>query len=158
MGLVGCAHSQFDGERFAKRDRHSAVSYRVGDLGESWRRAELDGSDLVFHREGHGSIAVTATCHDYDDVPVAALVQHLLFGSTQRVYLVDEERTLDGRGARHTVVQAELDGVPVQLELYVLVHQRCVFDLSHVGRAGAAADPDFARFVQGFHVDEVRRD
>jgi hypothetical protein len=158
LSLVACAHVHFDGQRFSKRDRHAEVAYLVGELGPAWQRADVAGSDLVFHREGHGSIAVTATCHDYDDVPVEALVQHLLFGSTERVYLTDEEVTLDGRGARHTLVKAELDGVPVQLEMYVLVRDRCVFDLSHVGRAGAPSDPDFTRFVQAFHVDAVHRE
>jgi hypothetical protein len=156
--LTACAHVHFDGQRFAKRDRHAEVAYRVGALAPAWQRADVAGSDLVFHREGRGSIAVTATCHDYDDVPVEALVQHLLFGSTGRVYLTDEEVTLDGRGARHALVQAELDGVPVQLEMYVLVRDRCVFDLSHVGRAGAPSDPDFTRFVQAFHVEAVQRE
>jgi hypothetical protein len=158
LWLIACAHVQFDGQRFAKRDRHAEVAYRVGALGPAWQRADVEGSDLVFHREGRGSIAVTATCHDYDDVPVEALVQHLLFGSTDRVYLSEEEVTLDGRGARHALVKAELDGVPVQLEIYVLVRDRCVFDLSHVGRVGAPSDPDFTAFAQAFHVDAVRRE
>jgi hypothetical protein len=118
-----------------------------------------DGNDLAFHRPGMGTIAINSTCTEYDDVPLSALVNHLLFDTTQRQVVIEETVTLVGRGARHLLVNLELDGVPLQLELYVLRKDGCVFDLSHVSarRASPAARDTFLAFVQRFDVLKVDR-
>lgn len=132
--------------------------YRVGALSSEWRRVELPDNDLAFHRRGMGTISVNSTCSDYEDVPAAALVNHLLFDTTERHFLSEETVTLDGRGARHVLVQVELDGVPVELELFVLKKDGCVFDLGHVRSLGSdpAARRSFLDFVARFAVLEVR--
>lgn len=152
--MAGCASTHFDGARFEKRD----VAYRVGELGPDWSRVEVKGADLAFFAEGKGSIGVHASCKNYEDVPHEALLNHLLFGTTHRTYGVDEEVTLDGRGTRHAVVDAELDGVPVRLDLYVLTRAGCVFDLSYISDQSAPAQPEFQRFVRDFRVEAVRRE
>jgi hypothetical protein len=161
LGLVVCAfslgcgsRSAFDGTNFHK----SGVDYRVGRLGADWRRVQIKGNDLAFHRAAQGAVSVNATCREYEDVPPQVLLNQLLFGTTDRKYLVDEEVTIDGRGARHAVVEAELDGVPVRLEMYVLARSGCVFDLSYVSDRSAPAARAFAEFVEAFHVESVRRD
>ncbi len=151
---AGCATTHFDGARFEKRE----VAYRVGTLGPEWSRVKVKGADLAFSASHKGSIGVHASCKNYDDVPQEALLNHLLFGTTHRNYVVDEEVTLDGRGARHAVVDAELDGVPVRLDLYVLTRSGCVFDLSYISAQSAPAQEEFARFVREFRVEAVRRD
>lgn len=134
------------------------MAYRVGALDAGFRRVKLDGNDLAFYRPRAGSIAVNALCKDYDDVPSEALLNHLLFGTTQRAYLLDEEVTLDGRAARHALIDAELDGVPLRLEVYVLTRANCVFDLSYVSDRQALARAQFAQFVRGFRIVDVRLD
>jgi hypothetical protein len=81
-----------------------------------------------------------------------------LFGTTNRNYLLDEEVTLDGRGALHAVTEAELDGVPVRLENYLLVRSGCLFDLSYVSDLSALGSNEFSRFVRGFHIESVAHD
>jgi hypothetical protein len=152
--LLGACSAHFDGTLMRKRD----VSYRIGPLDPGFRRVRVEGNDLAFYKPGAGSIAVNASCRDYEDVPQPALVNHLLFGTTQRSFLIDEEVTLDGRGARHVLLDAELDGVPVRLELYVLTRAHCVFDLSYVSDRAATAQAHFAAFVRDFHVEQVRLD
>lgn len=150
FAAIGCG-AHFDGTLLKKRE----VSYRVGRLPAAFQRVHVEGNDLAFYQPGAGSIAVHATCSDYDDVPNEVLLNHLLFGTTQRVFRLDDELTLDGRGARHAVVDAELDGVPLRLELLVLRHSSCVFDLSYVSDRNARAHDEFLRFAQAFHVVEV---
>lgn len=158
LGLVlsvGCgARATFDGANFHK----SEVDYRVGRLGAGWHRVKVKGNDLAFHRAMQGAMSVNATCREYEDVPQQVLLNQLLFGTTQRKYLVDEEVTLDGRGARHAVVEAELDGVPVRLEMYVLTKSGCVFDLSYVSDRSAPAAREFEAFVHAFQIGTVRRE
>lgn len=130
------------------------TTYRVGELGREWQEVSVDDNDLAFHRAGRGTIGANSTCQDYDDVPHVALMNHLLFGMTHRQYRVEEEVTLDGRGARHDIVDAELDGVPITLEVFLVTRDGCVYDLSLVTsrQAHAASRADFLRFVSGFEV------
>ncbi len=130
--------------------------YRVGALSAAWQPIAAEGNDLAFHRRGMGTIAVNSTCTEYDDVPLSALVNHLLFDTTERQVRLEETVTLVGRGARHVLVDLELDGVPVQLELYVLRKDGCVYDLSHVRARTAplAARDTFLAFVRRFDVLE----
>lgn len=149
---LGCASVRFDGSLLQKPQ----VEYRVGRLEPGWQRVDVEGNDLAFYKPGHGSIAVNATCKGYEDVPQSALVNHLLFGTTRREYLLDEEVTLDGRGARHTLIDAELDGVPVRAEIYLLTRAGCVFDLSYISDRRAHGHAEFTRFVRAFHVQAVQ--
>jgi hypothetical protein len=150
----GCAAAQFDGSLLKKRD----VAYRVGALDAGFRRIQVEDNDLAFYRPGSGSIAVNALCKDYEDVPQQALLNHLLFGTTHRSYLLDEEVTLDGRAARHALIDAELDGVPLRLEVYVVRRANCVFDLSYISDRAARAQAQFAQFVRAFRVVDVHLD
>ena len=153
--LVACGGAAFQDGVYT--DEHTR--YRVGDLPGTWQPVSADGNDLAFYSRGMGTIAVNSTCTEYDDVPLSALVNHLLFDTTGRRILVEETVTLVGRGARHVLVNLELDGVPLQLELYVLRKDGCVFDLSHVRARStdAAARDTFLAFVQRFDVLKVDR-
>ncbi len=151
--LVGCAGATFRDGVYS--DEH--VRYRVGALPASWKPVEVDGNNLAFHEPGMGTIGVNATCTEYEDVPAEALVNHLLFDTTSRRFLVEETVTLDGRGARHVVVQLELDGAPLEFEIFLLKKDGCVFDLTHIRSrtAPSAARTTFLAFVERFALLEV---
>jgi hypothetical protein len=138
---------------------NGTTTYRVGTLGPEWEPVQVSGNDLAFHRAGVGTISVNSTCEDYEDVPSTALLNHLLFETTARRYLIEETVALDGRGARHALLRAELDGVPLEFELFVLKKDGCVFDLAHIRRPDAAASEraNFLNFVQHFAVLEVKQ-
>jgi hypothetical protein len=151
--IVGCG-AHFDGALLQK----PGVAYRVGPLDPGYRRVRVDDNDLAFYKPGAGSIAVNATCKDYDDVPAEVLLNHLLFGTTHRTFVRDEELSLDGRAARHAVVDAELDGLPVRLEVFVLTRAPCVFDLSYISDRSAPAQAEFASFARAFRIVDVDRE
>jgi len=133
---------------------NGSVRYRVGPQTAGFERIAVAGNNLAWHDARHGTISVNSTCKDYEDVPPRALLNHLWFGMTERVYRVDETVTLDGRAAQHVIADLQLDGVPVTASVYLLVKDGCVFDLTHVaGRATAAsAQPLFDAFVRDFAV------
>jgi hypothetical protein len=153
--LAACGGASFQDAVYS--DAHTR--YRVGELPEAWRRVSAEGNDLAFTRPGMGTISVNSTCTEYEDVPLSALVNHLLFDTTSRRVLVDETVTLVGRGARHVLLNLELDGVPVQLELYVVRKDGCVFDLTHVRARTTVAEArqTFLAFVERFDVLRVGR-
>lgn len=149
---TACGHSG-SFEHLVFRNAHTA--FRIGPL-PGFTRSTGPDSNLAFTRAGQGVIGVHSTCSGYDDVPAAALAGHLLFGTTEREYLLDELAQVDGRDARHQRVRAKLDGVPVELELYVLVKGGCVYDLTHARPPGTgdSARRRFTDFVAAFTVLE----
>lgn len=152
----GCAGSSLHSGIYTD----AQARYRIGPLPSGFERVEVSDNDLAFYKRGQGTISVNATCTDYEDVPLTALVNHLLFETTERTFVIEETVTLDGRAARHALVRAELDGVPIELELYVMKKDGCVIDLSHIRaqEASAAAREAFRAFVMGFSLLEVDRD
>jgi hypothetical protein len=130
------------------------VRYRVGPLSSQFQRIEVGDNDLAWHDRGLGTISVNSTCSDYEDVPATALLNQLLFGTTSRNFRVEEIATLDGRAARHVIVDVEMDGVPVTLNVYLLQKDGCVYDLTHVvaPQESERARPLFEAFVRGFAV------
>ena len=156
LATSGCAGSSLRNGIYSD----DQARYRIGDLPSGFERVEVGDNDLAFHHRGDGTISVNATCTDYEDVPLSALVNHLLFETTERHFAIEETVTLDGRAARHVLVQAELDGVPIELELYVMKKDGCVIDLAHIRtqNASPAAREVFRAFVARFALLEVHRD
>lgn len=151
---AGCATAQFRAGIYDD----GVVRYQVGELDRRFERVEIGDNDLAWHSRGLGTISVNSTCTNYEDVPSIALLNHLLFGTGERKYRVEETTTLDGRGALHVIADVELDGVPVSLDLYVLKKDGCVYDLSHICKREtfAQAQPLFAGFVSQFKVLQTR--
>ncbi|HMI90781.1 MAG TPA: hypothetical protein VK509_05425 [Polyangiales bacterium] len=152
-GGAGCGGPTFSQGIFDD----GVVRYRVGDPGPGWQRVEVaeDASALVFHHdELAATVSINATCKEYEDVPEEALLNHLLFGMRERVFRVDETITLDGRGAVHAVVDVQLDGVPVTLEIYLVRKDGCVYDMTLIASREAfeRARGALARLTARFHV------
>ena len=146
----GCATATFRGGIYDD----GVVRYRVGERSAGWQRIEIGDNDLAFHHKEFGTVSINSTCANYTDVPEQALMNHLLFGMRERVYRTEEMVTLDGRGAWHVVVDAQLDGVPLVLEVYLIHKDGCVYDLSRISAPSRfdAGRPDFERFARGFKV------
>jgi len=148
--LCSCAGSQFKDHVFEDGE----LRYRLGDPNTGFELVEIDDNDVSYFHPDLGTIGIHATCEGYDDVPPKALLNQLLFGTTERQEHLEETVTLDGRGALHAVYDLALDGVPVTLDVYVLTKDGCIFDFSYVAttpapRAGVEA---FRRLVAGFDL------
>ena len=138
-----------------------SASFHVGDVPGDWHRVNLDDSALAF-RDGRGSsILVSGRCDlKVDDVPLVALTNQLVMGTTERELVKEETFPFDKREARHTVMKAKLDGVPLVWDVYVMKKNGCVYDMVYV------APPDhfeegsgpFERFAPSFHTVEKHDD
>jgi hypothetical protein len=133
------------------------VRYRVGAPKGRWTRVEVDDNDVAYHNDQLGTVSANSTCRDYDDVPERALLSHLLFGTRERVFRTHETVTIDGRGATHALVDFELDGVPLTLEVFLLKKDGCVYDLTYVASRDAHPQGRAAllQLVRGFRVLET---
>ncbi len=152
--VFSCGGASFDHRVFDD----GRVRYRVGKRPLGYVQVRVGRNDLAFFEPTFGTIAVNSTCENYEDVPERALMNHLLFGTRERVFIVEEVVTLDGRGALHSVVDAELDGVPVTLDVYVLKKDGCIFDLSRTSSRTAFGPgrKQFEDFVFAFAVLHTR--
>jgi hypothetical protein len=151
LASCGPVHS-FDGTTYEQ----GRLAFRVGPLSSDWRSIRVHGATLAFRDDAHGgSVLLNARCTPEDsDTPLAALTGHLLSGTTERVYLVEETTPFDAREARHTLVRGKVDGVLMTYDVYVLNKDGCTYDFVYLAPpqafdAGAAA---FERFARGFQT------
>jgi hypothetical protein len=150
--LSGCATNQFDGQVF----RSGEIAFRVGPVPGSWRQVSIDDSALAFRDDAAGTtVAINGRCgKDAEDVPLAALTQHLFLQFTDRAVLRQELVPLDGREALVTELDAALDGVQKRFLVVVLKKDNCVYDLMHIAADDEADTQGFEAFYQGFATVE----
>ena len=153
--LFACAGvSVKNGEVNAERTR-----YRFGDPGPQWRRVNLDEVDVSWVRDATGhTLSVDSTCRDYGDVPLPALLRQQLIGFTSAERLEQREEMVDGRAALFSRWRAKLDGVPVELGLWTLKKDGCIYDFTYTGPAGAydVESASLAKLVSGFRTERVQ--
>ena len=153
---AACASgAAFDGRVY----RSGPVAFELREVPPGWRRIDLDSGGLPslgFRDDAaDSSVIVSGRCGiRADDAPLEALTNHLLIGTTEREYVKDETMPFDGREARHTVVRAKLDGVPMAYSIVVLKKDGCVYDFVRVATPAhfEAGEVSFRRFVDGFRT------
>ena len=150
---AACAASpSFDGTRY----RGQYAAFRLAPLPPTWKRLALPAADLAFRDDAHeGSILINSRCASADrDAPLLSLTEHLIIGTTDRHITREETLPFDSREARHTLLRARLDGVPMAYDIFVLKKNGCVYDLVYVSPPGAAdaGTAEFEQFVHGFHT------
>jgi hypothetical protein len=152
MASACAASPSFDGSVY----RGQYVSFRVSLPPPTWKRVVLPAADLAFRDAAHdGSVLVNSRCTTADrDAPLLSLTEHLIIGTTDRQISREETVPFDAREARHTLLRARLDGVPMEYDIFVFKKDGCVFDLVYVAPPGVAAggEGEFEQFVHGFHT------
>ncbi|MBI5525640.1 MAG: hypothetical protein HY897_04845 [Deltaproteobacteria bacterium] len=129
------------------------VSYRTGVPGPEWRVAKVGDNDAaLFNPRTLSTIAANGACGVRGDAPLRVLLNHLLFGFSDRKVVSEEIVTLDGREALKAVMTARLDGIPRRFLVYIVKKDWCVYDLQYQAPESAfdAGLPAFETFVGGF--------
>jgi hypothetical protein len=151
--LNGCASSaSFHGGVY----RDANVAFQLEPVPGEWRPIHVSDANLAFRDDAHeASVMINGRCiPDDGDAPLASLTAHLIMGTTDRKFLVEETVAMDARDARHTVLEAKLDGVLMAYDIFVLKKNGCVYDLVYVAtpddlRRGA---PAFERLARAFRT------
>lgn len=128
------------------------TGYHIGAPESGWQKLDVENGDVAYkHRDG-GTIYANRMCQDVEDVSLDVLTNHLFFDMQIDEELERETFTLGGRGALRTRVLAELDGVPVELEVVVMKKDGCTYDMALVADRAEFEQrkPDFDRFLQSF--------
>ncbi len=149
LACIGCG-AQFDGRVYRAR----GVSFAVSAVPPGWQALPGREAALAFRdATAQATVLVNARCGlTSDDVPLTALTQHLFIEFTRRTI---EEQTLapfDGREALHSRLSAELDGVPMRYDVWVLKKDGCVYDLLYFAPPSTfdRGQPAFAKFAESF--------
>lgn len=150
LGLASGCVPTFDGTVY----RGNGFAFRVPERPSGWQPIRAEGTALAFRDASAGAtIAVNGRCgKDAEDVPLAALTQHLFIHFTERQASVEEVVPFDGREALHTVMTAKLDGVPKKFDVWVMKKDGCVYDLYLIAAPEQfdATVGEFRKFVGGF--------
>lgn len=154
VAVAGCA-----GKRIEHGVFYSPKGYRVALPPGDWSVRGDSRADLELrHRTEPVGMLANASCGG--EVPKASLevlARHLLIGLRDRSVVVSERVPLDGKVARHAVLEGRLGerGDPVKLELYVMRNDRCVYDFLYVAPASSfdAWQSSFHRFVDTFAAE-----
>jgi hypothetical protein len=149
----GCASSgSFTGGVY----RDANVAFHIEPVPSDWRSIHISDADLAFRDDAHeASVLINGRCiPDDGDAPLASLTAQLVMGTTDRKFLLEETIPLDARDARHTVLEAKLDGVRMAYDIFVLRKNGCIYDLVYVTtpddlREGA---PAFEQLARTFHA------
>jgi hypothetical protein len=154
FGVLGCGKAAFDGRSYQADD----VAFRVGPVPASWQRLDVETARLAYRDPATDTIVfVNARCgRDADDVPLAALTQHLFIQFTERNIVSQRTFDLDGREALRTELRAKLDGVPRRFRVVVLKKNGCVYDFTEIATAKATPQSDsvFDTVIAGFGTKE----
>lgn len=151
-GCGGSRAASFDGATF----KDGPVAFQIGAVPSTWKRLDVSDASLAFRDDPHAAtVLLNARCRRTEgDVPLVALTNHLLMGSTERDVKSQEVETFDRREALHTKVRAKWDGVPLALDIFVLRKDGCVYDFVYTAPIDSfeAGTADFETFVRGFRT------
>src|SRR5262245_54872602 len=107
LGAAGCS-SGLRGDIY----RGQGFAFRIGQIPEGWRRVDTSHAALAFRAEGDGAtVVINGRCGtDGEDVPLAALTQHLFIRFSEREIQEQTVIPFDRREAMRTILTAKLDG------------------------------------------------
>jgi hypothetical protein len=150
IALAGCGAPSFDGTIYRGED----VAFQIPPAPAGWERLPVSDAAVAYRDAANGAtIAVSGRCGGgEDDVPLAALTNHLFLSFTEREVLKQEVVPFDGREAMHSVLSAKLDGVPKRFDVWVMKKDGCVYDLLFIADPARfdAGYPAFEKLVRGF--------
>ncbi|MCH2108162.1 MAG: hypothetical protein MK135_02445 [Polyangiaceae bacterium] len=143
--------------------RSNEVQFELGARMPGARQIHSDDALVTWQNDVAGTtVAVNARCGlDGDDVPLEALIHHLLIQFTDREEVVRRPFILDDRAALRVDEMANLDGVRRYLSMIVLKKDGCVYDFIHIDGQlafdGIAPEVETSRrnfllMVEGFHT------
>lgn len=128
--------------------------YKVGFLPEGWKLTKDKGPGIIFRDQNSKAIIATeAICGDaFEDLSLGLLTSHLLAGLKEVKKIREEIWKISDREALTTLVSADLDGVPVEINIAVIKKNGCQFDFLATTRPefGESVSKDFETFVKGF--------
>jgi hypothetical protein len=132
--------------------------YQVGTLPVPWQRVNLEKAMVAFYNpQLKSTISTDSFCDQaYNDSSLESLTRQLFPGLQDTKVIEQEPMMLSERGGLQTILSANLDGVPVMLNLVVVKKDWCLFDFFLVSETDyfAKASEDFENFFRSFSFEK----
>ena len=127
VSLGGCrSHGYLRGNVF----ENSRVRLEIEPPGNDWDLVPMRGVDIAFiYPQDESTLLINSQCNEVQDVPLRALLGHLLIGFTEQKIVDEKLISFSEREALIQTIEAKLDGVSRKFKILVLKKDGCVFDI-----------------------------
>lgn len=100
------------------------------------------------------TIAVLSECSEQKDPSLLTLESETIQALTNYQVISSESFQFQDRGARRSLVEGTVDGIPVRMDVVVVKKNACSYTLTYMGRAnGFEKDRSaFEQFLMGFEI------
>jgi UDP-glucose 4-epimerase len=108
---------------------------------------------VAFRAEPGGQVAALfVSCEGQQAIPLRILSRRLFFGIGAKRVMAQEQVSLNGTEAIHTLLEGRVKDAEVMVSSYVAKDATCVYDLVYVAAHAAFEErlPEFERFVKGW--------
>ncbi|MBI2902617.1 MAG: hypothetical protein HYY12_03380 [Candidatus Methylomirabilis oxyfera] len=130
-----------------------ARGFKVPVLSDGWRRFEAEGVEIAFRADPGGQVAaLVVECEGQQAVPLQILSRRLFFGIGAKRVIAQEQVSLNGTEAIHTLLEGRVKDAEVMVSSYVAKDATCVYDLIYAADPAVFEErlPEFERFVNGW--------
>lgn len=132
------------------------TSYRIGSLGNNWKRVDIEYGDLFYTNESKTSaITVNSSCGpNKANYSLSALSGSLLVGVKGKQLIDRELVVIDGEEALFAVYDAVFEGDDLKIATAVFKKGQCVYDFSYsnINNEFDVYLEQFVKFISEFRV------
>ena len=129
--------------------------YHFQEPSKTFKKMDSDQADQAWQNSKNGNtIAVLSECSETRDPTLTGIESETINALTNPEILHTEKIQFADRGALRTLVEGQVDGVSVKMEILTLKKNSCSYTLSYIGRS-KTFDSDravFEQYLKGFVI------
>lgn len=119
----------------------------------SWTPQDRGEGDEAFQLDSGAIVSLTSSCGKNNSYPLPTLTKQLLIGARKIKFGEQTKKNVGGAEGLYSVVTASYDGVPMNLILFVVPIETCVFDFTLLKRKAPSEGEvkEFNQYLQSFN-------
>jgi hypothetical protein len=132
------------------------TSYRIGTLGENWKRVKIDYGDLFYtNNKKTSAITVNSSCGpNKAKYSLSVLAGSLLVGVKGKKLIDRELIQVDGEDALFSLYDTQFEGDDIKIATVVFKKGQCIYDFSYlnINDEFDTYIKEFVEFISEFRV------
>jgi hypothetical protein len=127
-------------------------TYRTS-VPQQWNPQDRGEGDEAFQLDSGAVVTLTSSCGKNNAYPLETLTKQLLIGARKIKIIEQKRKKVSGGEGLYSVVTAVYDGVPMNLVLFVIPIDSCVFDFTLLKRQSPNEKElkEFNDYLQSFN-------
>ncbi len=129
--------------------------YQFTEPEKPFKKMSSDQADHVWQNPKNGNtLAVLSECSESRDPSLSRIESETVNALTGPQTLHTENIQFADRGALRTIVEGQVDGVSVKMEILTLKKNSCSYTLSYIGRSKTFVQDQkvFEQYLKGFII------